>query len=179
MIDHLLHAFFQPQRHAFETRKDPLGLVVMGNAPPCPESRTAWRRITYEGTFLLSRKAQKRFLITPRKGRRLLLVTRETLLHKPLTEHEAGGTFADMLALSRIVDSEMPLVLGGASVFSQAIPYATRLFVIREYEDHPFVTPPPSQRWFEPVPFIRAQTCEVARSLHVFVRHQEEKTRCE
>jgi dihydrofolate reductase len=141
------------------TERAPLALVVavakngvigQGGALPwhLPEDMKHFRALTTGHAIIMGRKTYES-IGRPLPKRRNIVVSTQRDLHAPGCE--VAPDFPSAVALAR-TDDACPFVIGGAAIYAEALPVATRVFlteVDREVEGD--VRFPPLPAAFEPV----------------------------
>lgn len=162
----LLKSFFQPAKHGGESSAQPLGLVVRlaadriigrgGHIPWWdPQQHAICGQAVKEGALIVGRVGATALNLLPNRRRKILTVSRNKALHRAYNGREACGLLGDMLALARIIDTQMPLVIGGTSLFEQTLPQATRILAVslarKVSGEHRFPLLD-EEAWFQPYP---------------------------
>ena len=149
----------------------PLGLVVAMSRNRCigregglpwhvPEDLKHFRGITTGHAVIMGRKTHAS-IGRPLKDRRNIVITRQKGLDVPGCD--VAASFSEALTMARGTD-EMPMVIGGASIYEIALPQVTRIFMTeldREVEGDTFFPPLVPGEWLQ-VAFEPAETEGVA-----------------
>lgn len=137
----------------------PLGLVVAMSRNRCigregglpwhiPEDLRHFREVTTGHAIIMGRKTHQS-IGKPLKDRRNIVITRQKGLDLPGCE--LAASFSEALTMARESD-EMPMVIGGASIYEMALPQVTRMFVTEldmEVEGDTFFPPLVPGEWMQ------------------------------
>jgi dihydrofolate reductase len=123
---------------------------VMGRAGKLPwdlpEDRAHFRRTTWGHAVIMGRRTWDE-TGRPLEGRRNIVVSRSGQVSG--SGREVVGTLEEAIALARTTDPE-PFIIGGAEIFRQALPLATRMILTEvdlEVEGDTFFPPFDRAAW--------------------------------
>ncbi len=125
------------------------GVIGRDNALPwrLPEDLAHFKRTTLGHPIVMGRKTWDS-IGRPLPGRRNIVVTRNPTWHADGAER--AGSLDEALALCG--DADPVFVIGGASLYDEALPRAGRLVVTeidRDYEGDTFLPAPDAREWVE------------------------------
>ena len=149
----------------------PLGLVVAMARNRCigregglpwhiPEDLKHFREITTGHSVIMGRKTHVS-IGKPLPDRRNIVITRQKGLE--VSGCDVATSFGEALAMARETD-EMPMVIGGASIYEIALPQVTRIYVTeleQEVDGDTFFPPLVPGEWLQ-VAFDPGETAGVA-----------------
>jgi dihydrofolate reductase len=104
------------------------GVIGRGNALPwhVPEDLKHFRQVTTGHAILMGRRTHES-IGRPLPGRRNIVVSRQPDLR--IEGCEVAPSLEAAIGLARQGGDEMPMVIGGAAVYRDALPHATRLYL--------------------------------------------------
>jgi dihydrofolate reductase len=107
------------------------GIGLGGKLPwHLPEDLKRFKALTLGHALIMGRKTHES-IGRALPGRRNLVVTRSGASFPGC---ETAGTLLDAMTLARQTDA-LPMVIGGAELYAQALPYATHLYLTRVDRD--------------------------------------------
>ncbi|KAJ4461672.1 putative dihydrofolate reductase [Paratrimastix pyriformis] len=116
-----------------------------------PEDLRSFREVTAGHTVIMGRRTWECLPVRPLPERRNLVLSRNPALHFPGAE--TCPTLLSAIAAARAGGDPCPMVIGGGTVFEEALPLATVLYITEVYETHTGTTffPPVDETQWEEV----------------------------
>lgn len=111
------------------------GVIGNGNQLPwrLPADLAHFKQLTMDKPILMGRRTWKS-IGKPLPGRISLVLSKDTALSLPATV-QRFSSLAEVLAAQVVVESEELMVIGGAQVYRQTLPLATRIYLTLIHQD--------------------------------------------
>lgn len=96
------------------------------------EDLKRFKALTMSHPVIMGRKTWESLPKRPLPGRRNIVLTRN-----PGFKEEGAETVTSVEEALKITDGESPFVIGGAEIYNQLLPYATRIYLTEVLESEP------------------------------------------